>query len=132
MKYLVILKDRDAPEVVVWQQVDMARIEARVLAEAMLSEAIKDIVRRAGLKSGDCDLYFAHLPTQPPRMQWVSFNGAPATVARPLRRKRQVIVGQEWLQKRAPELWCAFVSARLMGLSLPLFAPTMGDNFKRI
>lgn len=78
-------------------------------------EARKEIARRAGVTSGDVPVFFD--PTKaakPPTLQRVRRDRVITTgKGKHGRTERRVIVGREWLRQHAPELWAAFVAARL-------------------
>lgn len=86
--------------------------------------AKKEIAARAGVPSGNVAVFFARYEHKPPTLQRVHGNmrkrrGQP---------KRRVIVGPRWLQKHAPEVWAAFIAARLLGGDQVRFIPSFHNE----
>jgi hypothetical protein len=138
-----ILKERETDQPVIWMSselnpdifrqrfeaavvaVDFAEIEARVLVRSIVDHAKAEIAKRAGCKGGRVEILFSTFDDYPPTLQRVGKGGKILKQRRNERARgsRRIVVGRHWLQKNTPELWAAFVAARLHAVPIPSSLP---------
>lgn len=124
---MILLKDREPRvDTTAILLMDFHYIETRVVTRMACEGAKAAIAKRAGCKGGRVEIFFTTFDDYPPTLQRVGKGGKIMKQRRneKARGNRRIVVGRRWLQQHTPEIWAAFVAARLMeGSTAPTPSP---------